>query len=582
MGKVLRDMQGLFEMVQVKLIGVPRIEDSFGELLPVRGQKPWAVLARVLLADRALTRRELSAELFPEAADPLGSLRWCLASLRKVIGSPDVLTGDPIKRELPEWVTVDVLKVRDGNFDFASVGELLEGIDPPCGPEFATWLLVARHQVAARLAALLREGIITALSRGHHERAIELAQLAARRAPYDEGAQILLVKSLVMAGQSQVALRHVAAVEALYREELACEPTPALRSAARSNMAAAPPGVSATAIAMSLLGSGRAAVSAGAIDAGLDCLRRAGAQAETAGDDALLGQCLLELGSALVHSVRGFDDEGCVLLEQAVHLARSSGDLPTAVDALRERGYADALAGRRPEARHHLDLAAELADGAPRLLAGVHAVAALNLSDWGRHEDALARYESAIDLARSVGDRRWVAWALGLGGWTALIAGRVPQALQWVHQCLDVVQSMQWASFEPWPMAVLAEARFADGNPSALPADLERCFAMSCQLEDPCWEGASGRVLALHYSRSGDSEQAVRWITEARTRALRKSDTWVAMIGTILLSEARIRHAAGDTSGADAAARELVGLAARANLDSLLQQGLSLITSSVR
>ena len=180
-------------MLHIRLIGAPRIEGPDGELRELRGKKPWAVLARVLLADRPLTRRELSAELFPEAADPLGSLRWCLASIRKAIGSAEVLTGDPIRREMPDWVDVDVHHLRNGLVGTADYGELLEGVDPPCGPEFSTWLLVARQQVSSRIAAQLRDATITAISRNQHDLAVELAEVAARRSPYDEGAHVLLV-----------------------------------------------------------------------------------------------------------------------------------------------------------------------------------------------------------------------------------------------------------------------------------------------------------------------------------------------------------------------------------------------------
>ena len=101
-------MCGLGAMRHVKLIGTPRIEDSAGELGEVRGRKPWAVLARVLLTDRALNRRELSAELFPDADDPLGSLRWCLAGLPRAFGLSELFIGDPISRELLPSITVDV------------------------------------------------------------------------------------------------------------------------------------------------------------------------------------------------------------------------------------------------------------------------------------------------------------------------------------------------------------------------------------------------------------------------------------------------------------------------------------------
>ncbi len=562
------------DLLHVRLLGPPRIETSSGDEREVRGQKPWAVLARVLLADRPLTRREIASELFPDTVDPLGSLRWCLAAVRKALGAPDLLTGDPIRRDLPASITVDVHALATGACDLEA-GELLEGVDPSCGPEFEMWLLVARQQVGARIDSLLRDGAITALSRGDGEGAVRLAERLVRRSPLDEGAHVLLVKSLVSAGHGGVALEHVERVEHTFRRELGVDPSPALRSAARAHVADPPPGVPAAVLAATMLESGSAALAAGAIDAGLDCLRRAGSIAERAGDDALLARCLLELGSALVHSVRGFDDEGSVLLEQAAQLARAAGDVEAAVKAHRERGYADALAGRRPEAQRHLNLGAELAGDDHGLLAGVEAIAAFNLCDWGRYAEGLETYRAAIESARRAGDRRREAWALGLGGWALLCAGHRSDAVEWVSRCLDAVHELGWVSFEPFPVAVLAEAELAaeDGTPR----DLERCFAMSCQLEDPCWEGASGRVLALDHLRRGDHEGAVRWITDARRRCVRKSDTWSGLLGAILLTEAEVRAAAGDTAGAEAAARQLVAVAAKSSLDALLPRAVALI-----
>lgn len=562
----------------MRLIGPPAIVSASGEAREVRGQKPWAVLARLLLAERPLTRRELSAELFPDADDPLGSLRWCLAGLRKALGSSRLLTGDPVRPDLPEWITVDVLALSDGTVDAVAAGELLEGVDTRCGPEFSMWLLVARQQVATQIDALLREQTITALGRGDADAAIRTARRCVQRAPFDESGHVLLVKSLVTAGQMQAALDHIVAVEECFRRDLGAEPSPALRSAAREHVADPPPGVSPAAVASTLIESGRAALAAGAVDAGLDCLRQAGARAEAAGDDALLGECLYELGTALIHSVRGLDDEGTILLEQAVQLARSAGDMPIAVAALRERGYADALAGRRPQAQHHLSEARDLAEGDTGLLAGIHTIAAFNLCDWGRHEQSVQRYEEAIDAARRAGERQREAWALGLGGWSLLLGGRGADAFDWLTRSLVLVRELRWRAFEPWPLVALAEAHLAAQHEELVrPAELERCFAMSCQLDDPCWEGASGRILALDQARRGNHESALRWITEARNRAARKTDTWAGLLGAILLTEAELRYEAGDLRGADAAARELVPFAARTHLNALLPHGVAIL-----
>ena len=64
---------------------------------------------------------------------------------------------------------------------------------------------------------------------------------------------------------------------------------------------------------------------AGASDAGVDQVRRAAQDAESAGDSYLLPSALLELGSALVHFARGYADEGSVYLWQATDLARERG-----------------------------------------------------------------------------------------------------------------------------------------------------------------------------------------------------------------------------------------------------------------
>ncbi len=511
-------------MLHVQLIGPPRIEDTTGATREMRGQKPWAVLARLVLADRPLSRRELGAELFANTDDPLGSLRWCLARLRKALGSSDLFTGDPIRSELPPSITVDVIELQRGLLAADAAGEFLEGIDPRCGPEFSTWLLVARQQVGSRVFARLREETIAALARGDADAATSLAQRCVQRAPFDEGGHVLLVKSLMTGGHTRAALDHMIEVEATFRRELGVDPSPALRSAARERVADPPPGVSVGAVASTLLESGRAALVAGAIDAGLDCLRQAGARAEAAGDDALLAQCFYELGSALVHSVRGFDDEGTILLEQAAQLARAAGDGATAVAALRERGYADALAGRRPEAQRHLDEAEALAGADARLLAGVHTIAGFNLCDWGRAEGGLAHYDAAIDAARRSGARDREAWALGLGGWAMLRENRARDAVDWAERCLVLVRELSWRSFEPWPLAVRAEARLALARGDGVaPADLERYFAMSCQLEDPCWESASGRVLALHHAAPRRLRRRVA-VDHRRARALHPQD----------------------------------------------------------
>ncbi|HEX3926180.1 MAG TPA: hypothetical protein VHY31_28165 [Streptosporangiaceae bacterium] len=114
--------------IRVRLLGHPRIEGGAGQPCPApREKKSLALLARVALAERPLTRSELAAELFGEAGDPLGALRWCLAGLRRSCGDPRLMRGDPPDLA-PGSIWLDVRALWDGSLPAAEIGgELLAG-----------------------------------------------------------------------------------------------------------------------------------------------------------------------------------------------------------------------------------------------------------------------------------------------------------------------------------------------------------------------------------------------------------------------------------------------------------------------
>ena len=130
---------------RVRLLGYPRIEDDGQPCPPPRGLKSWAVLARVALAERPVGRRELAAELFGEADDPLGALRWCLADLRRSFGLPTLLRGDPLSLAPAScgWMCRRLRTVRCPSADIG--GGLLEGVELRNCPGFDTWLMLARQ-----------------------------------------------------------------------------------------------------------------------------------------------------------------------------------------------------------------------------------------------------------------------------------------------------------------------------------------------------------------------------------------------------------------------------------------------------
>ncbi|MBK5104642.1 MAG: hypothetical protein JJE42_10365 [Burkholderiales bacterium] len=365
--------------------------------------------------------------------------------------------------------------------------------------------------------------------------------------------------------------------EKMFITELGQAPSAALRSASRRSVAAPPSGISARAIVDALMASGLAALSAGAVEAGVDCLRRAASDAEKCGDLQLQAQTLAELGTALVHSVRGYDDEGAILLRQSVELAERCGAARIALTGYRELGYVEALAGRRPTASDHLARALDVAtDGDD--LASVHSVIGFNLVDWGKLDEGLEHYQTALEHAYTTGNQRRQIWALGLGAWGLLAADRLADADRWLSDCLKLVDDLRWTSFRPWPSALLVESRLRQGDdPRALQVDLESAFALSCQLGDPCWEGAVARAMGLCFEALNDHARAMEWLAEGRQRCVRETDSYVALSVEILLDQARVSGKLGQSAQASACARECLSVAARAHMDAHVRRAILLI-----
>jgi len=423
----------------------------------------------------------------------------------------------------------------------------------------------------------LRREALRALSNGDAARALALAQRGVMRNGLDEGAHVLLVRSLAFAGLHETALEHVEATERLFVEELGERPSAALRSAARRSVASPPGGVSATVFVNSLIQSGLAALSAGAVDAGVDCLRRAAGEAEKVRDRPLFARALLELGTALVHSVRGYDDEGSILPRQAADAAKFAGEAALACTAFRELGYVEALAGRRPSAAQYLAEAAGFAESRDGL-AGVRAVEGFNLVDWGRVEDGLEAYGAALEGACGAGSRRWEIWSLGIGARGLIAADRFAEADAWLRRCLQLVEEQRWTAFRPWPVALLGECELRRRRDlDRIRPELEASFAMSCQLGDPCWEGAVARTLALTYSAEGDLAAASNWLGEASRRSQRETDGYVGLQVDILADQAELSRRLGRPDEARAHANAWITLAARTHMDRHIERAAEFI-----
>ena len=552
----------------IRLLGMPSIERGGQPLRPPRGRKAWAVLAYLLLTDRQVSRQNLAELLFGEADDPLGALRWTLAELRRAIGVAEAFRGDPVSAGLDGAVIdIDIVSLTQHD-PFALLqlcGDLLEGLSIDGCPVFESWLVVERYRLSAEIEARLRQTAVGLIAEGRVEDAVIFASRAVARNVLDEGNHELLVRCLAAAGDEAGALRQVAVCEDTLRRELGVEASSALRAAARWRDASTELPVSGRSEVQSLLEAGRAAVAAGAVEAGLDCLQRAVVKAASCDDTGLHGRSLVALGGALVHGVRGRDGEGSIILHESIRVASSASDDHAVMTACRELGSVEVQAGRRPTATAWLERATALADR-DESRASILGVQGMNVSDMGHYAEAFRFLHESVELAERCGDARQQAWSLSILARAHLLREEHSQAADAVNRSLELAQEQRWLAFLPWPRALKAELDLRNGHEDTVAVDIEQAWALSCQLGDPCWEGMTARVLGLLSARRGDYPSATAWLEEAHRRCSAVTDRyqWVrAYVLDAMIEVAWSRH---DHSHATELVDSLASVAARCEM----------------
>ena len=296
----------------IHLLGAPRVERD-GHALPApRGHKAWGLLAYLIISDGVASRQQLAALLFEDADDPLAALRWNLSELRRLFGTTS-LRGDALELSLAPTAYVDVHVVSSGTWVEALHvpgldRELLEGMSFSGSPSFGVWLETERRHLQATAEGVLREAALARLAVGAAFDAADLAARLVRSNPLDENFQALLVRSLAAAGDGVGAARQAAVCRELFKRELGVLPGATLEAAIRT-ATATPTARPATgrAAAIAQIEAGEAAIGAGALDAGLQCLRRAVVEADATGGAVLRARARIALGGALVHAARGRD-----------------------------------------------------------------------------------------------------------------------------------------------------------------------------------------------------------------------------------------------------------------------------------
>lgn len=526
---------------RVRLLGPPRLEGFAESHSSPRGKKSWALFARVALAERPVSRRELVDELFTEANDPLGALRWCLADLRRALQDPGLLRGDFLSLART-GMTVDAWELIDGTLDPDEIGGyFLDGVSVRDAPGFETWLLLMRGHLRARSLDELRREALALLGAGQTERSSAVAGRAAALEPLDEDAQELFLRVLVADGRSGLAALHLACCEATFtREGLGI--SPALRAAVRIGDDRPRGRLQAGVVASSLLRSGSDAIDAGSVDAGIETLRRAAEEATISSDQRLHIDVLMTLGAALVHATRGFDGEGAIILHRAMALARNLGDDLRVAECLRELAFIDVQAGRHTSAERAIREARTLADarGDDALIAGVLAISGMNAADQGRHGEAVAHLTRSALVAHEATRPRQEAWSLGVLARSLQLSGDLEESLAAADASIRLCERERWNAFLPWPQSWRANALLALDRHDEATEIAEKAFALACELGDPCWEGMAARSLALISLDDGNISSAQEWIDDARSRCNRIQDRYVWVSAYVDLAHIQI------------------------------------------
>ena len=358
--------------------------------------------------------------------------------------------------------------------------------------------------------------------RGATGHAVDLVAMNA----LDENHQALLIRLYRMAGDDAAAQRQQEACQELFARELGVAPGPGVASALREPAVGGVP-VGDEASVRAVLEAGEAAVAAGAVESGVQSLRTAVAMADGAAAGHLGITARLSLAEALIHSLRGQDEEGTAILHLADEMAAGIEEPFLSLAARAELGYVDFLRGRYERSERWLSDVLTGAPDTPALQAKALAFLGSVASDRADYPRAQHLFERASAMAQAAGDVRRGAYIVTMLGRLHLLRGDLDRAAAELDRAISSAESDRWLAFLPWPQALRGEVEVARGQPAVVAPMLAQAFARACQLGDPCWEGMALRVLALVAEAEAEIDAAFAHLADARVRCNRLADPYV-------------------------------------------------------
>lgn len=227
--------------LNVRLLGRVQL-DIDGRTITMRGHKPLALLAYLLVTGQPATRRRMIDLLFDGPDDPHANLRWTLAELRHAIGADFLAaTRQEIAFNFACGHTLDVAALLGGDTG-AYGGEFLAGLNVRGAPNFEAWVLSERERLDTFWRRALAAELVEHETSGNYTAAIGIARRLLAADNLEEQWHRALMRLLAQAGQREAALAQFDWCCRLLQSELDVPPsaeTVALAQAIRQRTLAA-------------------------------------------------------------------------------------------------------------------------------------------------------------------------------------------------------------------------------------------------------------------------------------------------------------------------------------------------------